>query len=111
LTSLPLLDDAASVLVEYPSIELEVQGHTDSDGDNEHNLDLSARRAKAVVEYIVSQGVAPERLSWVGYGEDRPLYPNNTEEEKEANRRVEFHLKKFRGEAVEDLEELDELDE
>ncbi len=105
LTSLPLLDDAARVLVEYPSIELEVQGHTDSDGDNEHNLDLSARRAKAVVEYIVSQGVEPERLSWVGYGEDRPLYPNNTDEEKEANRRVEFHLKKFRGEDVEDVEE------
>jgi outer membrane protein OmpA-like peptidoglycan-associated protein len=102
LTSLPLLDDAARVLVDYPSIELEIQGHTDSDGDSEHNLDLSARRAKAVVEYIVSQGVAPERLSWVGYGEDRPLYPNNTEEEKEANRRVEFHLKKFRGEEVEE---------
>jgi outer membrane protein OmpA-like peptidoglycan-associated protein len=111
LTSLPLLDDAASVLVEYPSIELEIQGHTDSDGDNEHNLELSARRAKAVVEYIVSQGVEPERLSWVGYGEDRPLYPNNSDEEKEANRRVEFHLKKFRGEEFEDLDDLEDLDE
>ena len=59
----------------------------------------------------MSQGVAPERLSWVGYGEDRPLYPNSTDEEKEANRRVEFHLKKFRGEDVENLEDLEDLEE
>ncbi len=92
LTSLPLLDEAALALVSFASIKMEVQGHTDSDGGSEYNIDLSARRAKAVVEYLVSQGVEPGRLSWVGYGEDRPLYPNNSEEEKEANRRVEFHL-------------------
>jgi outer membrane protein OmpA-like peptidoglycan-associated protein len=44
------------------------------------------------VNYLIDQGVPAEHLTWVGYGETRPLYPNNSEEEKEANRRVEFHI-------------------
>jgi OOP family OmpA-OmpF porin len=92
LTSLPLLDEAATVLINYPGIQMEVQGHTDSDGPDEYNLDLSARRAGSVVNYLIDRGVSAEHLTWVGYGETRPLYPNNSEEEKEANRRVEFHM-------------------
>ena len=92
LMSQPLLNQAADVLVRYESIRMEIQGHTDSDGSSEYNLELSAQRAQAVVNYLISRGVDRERLSWVGYGEDRPIFPNDTEEEKEANRRVEFHL-------------------
>ena len=87
-----LLDEAAAVLVEYDMVMLEVQGHTDSDGGDDYNLDLSARRAGAVVRYLVNRGVAPERLSWIGYGEERPLASNDTVEGKAINRRVEFHI-------------------
>lgn len=67
-------------------------GHTDSDGPDDYNLDLSARRAGAVVNYLIEKGVTPERLEWTGYGETRPIYPNDTEDQKEANRRVEFRI-------------------
>ena len=92
LSSLPLLDEAARVLVNFPVIRLEVGGHTDSDGPDDYNLDLSARRAGAVVNYLIEKGVTPERLEWTGYGETRPIYPNDTEDQKEANRRVEFRI-------------------
>jgi len=92
LSSLPLLDEAAKVLVNFPTIRLEVGGHTDSDGADEYNLDLSARRAGAVVNYLISKGVTPERLEWKGFGETRPIHPNETEDQKEANRRVEFRI-------------------
>ena len=92
LISLPLLDEAATVLIDYPGIEMEVQGHTDSDGPDDYNLRLSTERAGAVVNYLIEKGVDGSRLTWVGYGETRPLYPNNSEDEKEANRRVEFHI-------------------
>jgi outer membrane protein OmpA-like peptidoglycan-associated protein len=92
LSSLPLLDEAAKVLIEFPIIRLEVGGHTDSDGGDDYNLDLSARRAGAVVNYLIGQGVQAERLEWRGYGEDRPIHPNDTDDQKEANRRVEFRI-------------------
>ena len=92
LSSLPLLDEASKVLINFPTIRLEVGGHTDSDGADEYNLDLSARRAGAVVNYLIQKGVTPERLEWTGYGETRPIHPNDTEDQKEANRRVEFRI-------------------
>lgn len=92
LSSLPLLDEAAKVLLEYPPIRLEVGGHTDSDGAEEYNLDLSARRAGSVVNYLIEKGVEGSRLEWIGYGEARPIHPNETEDQKEANRRVEFRI-------------------
>ncbi len=90
--SYPVLDEAVDVLQRYPSIRIEVQGHTDSDGSEEYNLDLSERRARAVVEYLIRRGVDPDRLTWIGYGESRPLVPNDTPEGKAVNRRVEFRI-------------------
>jgi outer membrane protein OmpA-like peptidoglycan-associated protein len=92
LSSLPLLDEAAKVLLEFTAIRLEVGGHTDSDGSEEYNLDLSARRAGSVVNYFIKKGVEASRLEWVGHGEARPIHPNDSEDQKEANRRVEFRI-------------------
>jgi outer membrane protein OmpA-like peptidoglycan-associated protein len=90
--SYKVLDEAAAVLVRYPEIRLEVQGHTDSDGSEAYNLDLSARRARSVVLYLANRGVEPARLEYVGYGEGRPLMPGNRPAAKAVNRRVEFHI-------------------
>jgi outer membrane protein OmpA-like peptidoglycan-associated protein len=73
---------------EFASWRFAVNGHTDAVGDRDYNLDLSSRRAKAVVDYLVSQGVDPSRLVPNGYGFDQPrlgLAPNNPR-----NRRVEL---------------------
>jgi outer membrane protein OmpA-like peptidoglycan-associated protein len=90
-SSYPLLNEAAAVLLKYPQVRIEVQGHTDSDGADDANLDLSARRAKAVVTYLIARGVDPARLEWVGYGETKPLVPNTSKAQKGVNRRVEFN--------------------
>jgi outer membrane protein OmpA-like peptidoglycan-associated protein len=71
---------------------LEVGGHTDSDGSMENNLVLSEERAKAVQDYLISQGVSQNRLSYKGYGENNPLLPNDSEENKAKNRRTAFKV-------------------
>jgi outer membrane protein OmpA-like peptidoglycan-associated protein len=89
--SYKVLDDVADILLKYAYIRVEVQGHTDSDGPDAANLDLSARRARSVVEYLIKRGVDPDRLEYVGYGESKPLGPNSSKALKAVNRRVEFH--------------------
>ena len=71
---------------------IEVAGHTDSDASEEHNLDLSQRRAEAVVDYLVDKGVERSRLIAKGYGEGSPIDTNETDEGKANNRRVEFNI-------------------
>ena len=87
-----ILDEAASVLNKFPEVRIEVQGHTDSDGSDEYNIDLSDRRARSVVKYLMGRGVDPERLSWAGFGESRPLVEETSKDAKAVNRRVEFHI-------------------
>lgn len=87
-----ILNEAAAVLNEYDSLRIEVQGHTDSDGADDYNFDLSDRRAESVVRYLTNQGVDASRLTWMGYGESRPLVPNDDPSAKAVNRRVEFRL-------------------
>lgn len=99
--SFSLLDQVASVLKAHPELTtVRVEGHTDSDGKDEANLDLSDRRAKAVQRYLVDKGVAAERLQAVGYGETRPVKPNTSKTNKEANRRVEFVIAAIDGVAT-----------
>lgn len=71
-------------------VKMEVSAHTDNIGSDAYNLDLSKRRARTVVNYLIKQGVEPERVVAVGYGESRPLNDNSTDEMREINRRVEF---------------------
>ena len=88
-----LLTNVAEVLRTTPRITLvEVAGHTDSQGADDFNLDLSQRRAEAVLAYLVDQGVEPQRLQAKGYGETRPIETNDTAEGRSANRRVEFDI-------------------
>ena len=87
-----ILDEAAAVLIKYPDLRIEVQGHTDSDGSEQSNFELSDRRAESVVRYMTGRGVSAERLTWMGYGESRPLVANDSASGKAINRRVEFHL-------------------
>jgi len=74
--------------VKYPKLRIEVQGHTDSTGSERYNLQLSQRRAEAVREYLIAQGVAPGQVEARGYGEMQPIADNSTAEGRARNRRV-----------------------
>ena len=87
-----VLDDAAASLNKYPSIRLEVGGHTDSDGAASYNESLSERRAQTVRDYLASKGVAMSRMSVRGYGETQPVADNSTREGKAENRRVVLRI-------------------
>jgi outer membrane protein OmpA-like peptidoglycan-associated protein len=79
-------------LQENPTLRVEIAGHTDSDGSELYNLRLSQARAQAVVDYLVSRGISPDRLVARGYGESRPVAPNDTPENKQKNRRTELKI-------------------
>jgi OOP family OmpA-OmpF porin len=87
-----LLDRAVKVLQDYPDVNLEISGHTDSRGKAEYNLNLSQRRADAVKTYFVQRGVASVRLQAVGFGLTRPIADNKTSSGRATNRRTEFRL-------------------
>jgi outer membrane protein OmpA-like peptidoglycan-associated protein len=82
------LDSVVATLRAYPDLEVEVQGHTSDVGDDGRNLQLSQRRAEAVVAYLVSKGVESRRLTPVGYGETQPLVPNDTPSRRAQNERI-----------------------
>ena len=85
-----LLDRAVDNLKRNPQMKVLIEGHTDSVGPEDYNMGLSLKRAKAVEDYIVSQGVAEERMDIKGLGETDPLASNDTPEGRAENRRVEF---------------------
>jgi OOP family OmpA-OmpF porin len=85
-----ILDGVAENLIAYPQKnEIEVRGHTSSEGTSKHNMRLSQKRSQSVVDYLSMKGVT-NRLSAHGYGEDMPIADNSTEEGKQQNRRVEL---------------------
>jgi OmpA-OmpF porin, OOP family len=91
--SFPILDSVAQVLRDYPSVKIEIEGHTDSDGSDVYNLRLSQQRAEAVRSYLIAQGqVAADRMTAAGYGEAKPIDTNRTTDGKANNRRVEFRI-------------------
>jgi outer membrane protein OmpA-like peptidoglycan-associated protein len=93
--ALPLLDNIASALKEFNKQSIIIEGHTDSDGVDLYNLQLSQKRAQAVKEYLIKHGIKENRIKAVGYGQTKPIVPNTTQENKRINRRVEL---KIRGE-------------
>lgn len=86
------LDRVVKLLNENPSMRIELSGHTDNRGTEEYNQKLSEDRAKSCVDYLTSKGIAPSRLEYKGYGESKPINPNNTEEGWAENRRTEFKI-------------------
>ena len=93
--SMPRLKRLKDFLLLNPNISIEVQGHVNDEGGNSLSSQrLSKKRAKRIVEYLISCGIEPERLSAVGYGNTKPIFPKpESEEQKEANRRVEVKIK------------------
>ena len=88
------LDRVVKMLNENPAIEIEMSAHTDSRGSDDYNFKLSDNRARSVVEYIQSKGIAVSRIISKGYGETKPVVPNDTDENRQLNRRVEFTILK-----------------
>lgn len=91
----PILDEVVQALRNNPAITLvEIEGHTDEQGDAAYNLDLSRRRAATVMRYLVDNGIDKSRLTSQGYGESRPIDPRHTQEAYKVNRRVAFSIKR-----------------
>jgi outer membrane protein OmpA-like peptidoglycan-associated protein len=89
--SVPTLEQVAKMLKDDPTLKLEVAGHTDNTGDKAHNVQLSDGRATAVVEALVkTYGIDAARLQAKGYGDTKPVVPNETEDGRTKNRRVEL---------------------
>jgi outer membrane protein OmpA-like peptidoglycan-associated protein len=88
------LNRVVKLLEENPAIEIEMSAHTDSYGSDDYNIKLSDNRAKSVMEYILSKGIEPKRIISKGYGETKPVVENDTPENRQLNRRVEFTILK-----------------
>lgn len=88
--SYPQLDQLVKTMQTTPKLVIEIAGHTDNVGDRRLNRALSHNRAKIIQSYLMRNGITENRLRFVGYGDSRPAAPNDSEENKRKNRRVEF---------------------
>ncbi len=88
------LDRVVKFLTDNAKVEIEISGHTDNIGADKYNMELSQKRADATKAYIVSKGIASNRIVTKGYGKDKPLTSNATDAGREQNRRVEFTILK-----------------
>ena len=86
------LQRLVKLMKDNSSLKIEISGHTDSKGPKDYNLGLSENRAKAVVDYLVKEGIKVSRLSFKGYGETQPVATNDTEEGRQLNRRTEIKI-------------------
>ncbi len=90
--SLPEINRLISIMKQYPKIKVEISGHTDNIGVSQYNKKLSQARAQSVVNYMVQNGISKDRLIAVGYGDEKPIATNYTEEGRQENRRVEAKI-------------------
>ena len=88
----PVLNRAVEVMQRYPTLKVLVEGHTDNTGAAELNAKLSQQRADAVRQYLLGRGIPAERVTAKGVGSERAVAPNDTEEGRAQNRRIEFHI-------------------
>ncbi len=89
--SYTILNEAAQILKNNPTIQVEIHGHTDNVGARSYNMELSRDRAESVMNYLIeSKGINPTRLQARGFGPDKPIASNATESGRQENRRVEF---------------------
>ena len=89
----PTLEKVARTIAAHPDAQITIEGHTDDSGEASYNLELSQKRADAVMIYLVQElGINPSGLSAVGYGEERPIVPNDTIDNRQKNRRIEIVL-------------------
>jgi len=86
------LENLIKLMNDNPNIKIEISGHTDNIGSAAYNQKLSESRAKAVVDYLIEHGIERSRLSYMGYGFEKPIASNDTEEGRQLNRRVEFKI-------------------
>lgn len=89
-----ILNNIKEILSEIPDVDVEIQGYTDSDGNEQHNQSLSEKRAVSVKNYLVQKGISVHRLTTAGFGETQPIADNSTPEGKAKNRRIEFVILK-----------------
>ncbi len=88
-----VLDDVVTVMKKHPEIsKIEIQGHTDGNGSRDHNVKLSAERAASVRSYFEQHGIDGNRMVSKGFGPDKPIADNTSEEGRAQNRRVEIHI-------------------
>ncbi len=80
------LDEVAKVMKANPNLRVDLNGHTCDLGSEKYNQKLSERRAKAVFDYLTNHGIDAQRLTWKGYGETQPAFPNTSEENRAKNR-------------------------
>ncbi|MEX1003716.1 MAG: OmpA family protein [Crocinitomicaceae bacterium] len=88
----PVLKELKEIMNEYPNLKITILGHTGNLGNDQFNLILSHQRAKTVKDYLTKMGISESRLQYQGFGESRPVAPNNTEEGRRKNRRIEFEI-------------------
>jgi outer membrane protein OmpA-like peptidoglycan-associated protein len=86
----PILIKAFKTMEDHPAIEVEIRGHTDNTGKHDKNVKLSLDRAESVKAWLVNKGIPANRISTKGFGPDSPVAPNDTPENKQKNRRIEF---------------------
>ena len=86
------LDKLSQLLAQFPNVNAELRGHTDSVGDDDLNFSLSESRAGNVMQYLLNKGVSADRLSSVGFGETQPIESNDSAEGRESNRRTELRI-------------------
>jgi outer membrane protein OmpA-like peptidoglycan-associated protein len=89
------LDKVVQIMQQNPALEIELSGHTSSEGDLRMNRSLSYQRVNACKQYITDKGIDPGRIIAVGYGPDKPVAPNDTEANRAKNRRVEMRITKL----------------
>ena len=88
-----ILNNVANVLSRHPDKFLSIEAHTDNIGDANYNLALSEKRAKMCYDYLITQGITSNRMSYVGFGEEAPIDTNDDASGRKKNRRAELKIK------------------